>query len=77
MSTDARRWRPALLLAAIAGGLLWEGWRWWEFRQSRKAMAEIEQELEDGRHGTAARNLIALLARQTREQRFKRGRDGR
>jgi enediyne biosynthesis protein E4 len=63
MSTDARRWRPALLLAAIAGGLLWEGWTWWEFRQSRKAMAEIEEELEYGRHATAARKLIALLAR--------------
>jgi enediyne biosynthesis protein E4 len=64
MSTGARRWRPVLLLAAIAVGLLWGGWKWWEFRRHRKAMAEIEAELEDGRHGTAARKLIALLARQ-------------
>jgi enediyne biosynthesis protein E4 len=62
MSTGARRWSP-LLLAAIVGGLLWGGCKWWEFRRHRQAIAEIEEELEDGLHGAAARKLIALLTR--------------
>jgi len=53
-----------LLLALIAGGVLWGGWKWWEVRRYRRAMAEIEEEIENGLHGTAARKLISLLARQ-------------
>src|SRR5207248_2545651 len=44
--------------------LSWAGWKWWEVRRSRRALAEIEEEIDNGRHGTAARKLIALLARQ-------------
>src|SRR5271163_1838827 len=64
MSTGAWRWRRVLLLAAIAGGMLLGGWKWWELRRHRKAIAEIEEELEEGRPGTAARKLISLLTRQ-------------
>src|SRR3954470_22511382 len=65
VSQSARRWGLLLLLAVVAGGLLsWAGWKWWEVRRSRRALAEIEEEIDNGRHGTAARKLIALLARQ-------------
>ena len=64
MSGNAGRWRPVLLLALVAAGVLWGGWKWWEVRRYRRAMAEIEEEIANGRHGTAARKLISLLARQ-------------
>jgi enediyne biosynthesis protein E4 len=59
-----RPWRRALLLAIIAGAGIWGGWRWWEVRGARRAMAAIEGEIEHNRYGTAARQLLALLARQ-------------
>jgi enediyne biosynthesis protein E4 len=62
MSTGARRW-SRLLLTAIVGGLLWGGWKWWELRRHRQAIAEIEDELDDGLHGAAARKLTSLLTR--------------
>ena len=62
MSAGAGRWRLVLLLAGVAGGLLWGGWKWWEFRRYRRAMAEIAEEIESGLNGLAARNLEALLA---------------
>jgi enediyne biosynthesis protein E4 len=62
MSTGARRWSP-LLLAAVVGGLLWCGWRWWEYRRHRQSIAEIEDELDNGLHAVAARKLAALLTR--------------
>jgi tetratricopeptide (TPR) repeat protein len=64
MSAAAQRWRRALLLAAIAVGVLWGGWNAWAAWRHRKAIAEIEADLDDGRHATAARKLSALLARQ-------------
>ncbi len=51
-----------MLLAAIAGGVLWGGWKSWDVWRFRRAMAEIGVEFEDGRYGAAARKLIALLA---------------
>jgi len=56
------RFGRLLCLAAITGGLLWGGWRWWENRRYRRAMAEIQAQISNGRHNVAARNLIALLA---------------
>lgn len=56
------RFGRLLCLAAITGGLLWGGWRWWENRRYRRAMAEIQAQIHSGRHNVAARNLIALLA---------------
>src|SRR5262249_43580348 len=64
MSEAAGRWRPLLLTSLVIAMLLWGGWTWWEVRRYRRAMAEIEEEIENGRHGTAARKLVSLLARQ-------------
>ncbi len=52
-----------MLLTLVAAAVLWGGWKWWDVRHYRRAMAEIEEEMENGLHGTAARNLTALLAR--------------
>jgi enediyne biosynthesis protein E4 len=62
---NGRRWRWGLigLLTAVAVGLLGCGWRWWEVQRDREAMAEIEEEIENGRPGTAARDLAVLLGR--------------
>jgi predicted Zn-dependent protease len=64
LGTAARRWRRMLLLAALAGGVIWGGWRWWEVRSAHRAMAAIEEEIEHNRYGTAARLLLAMLDRQ-------------
>ena len=64
MSERARRWGPLLVLSVVVGGLLlWGGWRWWEVRRHRAEMAEIEEDMENGRHATASRKLNSLLAR--------------
>jgi len=62
MASIKRQWRLVLLLAIVALGLCWGGWKWWDFRRYRKAMSEIEEDIEAGRNGLAARNLVALLA---------------
>jgi thioredoxin-like negative regulator of GroEL len=62
MGAGARRYRSLLLLAVAAGALVWGGWKWWEVRRYRRAMAAIEEEIENGRHVPAARDLAALLA---------------
>jgi enediyne biosynthesis protein E4 len=64
MTGNAGRWRPVLLLALVAGGVLWGGWKLWEVQRHRRAMVEVGEEIANGRHGTAARKLISLLARQ-------------
>jgi enediyne biosynthesis protein E4 len=51
-----------LLLAVVAVSLIWGGWRLWELRRYRRAMAEIKQEIQAGRHGHAVRKLVALSA---------------
>ncbi len=63
MSGPVRRWRPILLLAAIAAGVTWGGWRAWDVRRHRRALAEVQEDMDHGRHGTATRKLVALLAR--------------
>lgn len=64
LGTGARRRRRMLLLAALAGCVIWGGWRRWEVRGSRRAMAAIEEEIEHNRYATAARQLLAVLDRQ-------------
>jgi enediyne biosynthesis protein E4 len=61
---DRRGRRPARWLAVIAGVLLfsWAGWRLWEVRRHRRAMAEAKAEIQVGRHGHAARVLLAQAA---------------
>ena len=56
------RWRRVLLLAVAAAGLIGGGWKLWEHRRYRRAMVEIKQEIQAGRHGHAARKLETLLA---------------
>ena len=59
MSRDARRWGKILLVAVVVGGSLWGVQRSWK---ARRAMAEVREEVEAGRHSTAAGKLIAFLA---------------
>src|SRR5689334_17885983 len=61
MSGLVRRWRPILLLAAIAAGVTWGSWRAWDVQRHRTALAEIQEEMDHGRHGTAVRKLNGLL----------------
>jgi thioredoxin-like negative regulator of GroEL len=62
MIQAGRPWRLVLVLAVGAVGLVWGGWKCWEVRRFRKAMAEIEADVDASRYGLAARNLAALLA---------------
>ena len=62
MVEGMRRWGLVLLLAAIAGGLVWGGWRALRMRRYRTALVEIRAQIQAGRHGAAVRNLAALLS---------------
>ena len=57
------RWAAVILPAIVIGGLSWCGWRWWDVRRYRDAMARIEDAMQTGRYAVAARDLSALLAR--------------
>jgi tetratricopeptide (TPR) repeat protein len=61
MVATGKQWRLIVLVAAAAGSLLFVGWRMWDVGRSRRAMAEIEQAMEAGRNGWAARELRAFL----------------
>ena len=62
MSVVTRRWKPVLLLVLVVGGLLSCGWRWVEVHQYKSALADAEDDIDNGRYGTAARKLNAFLA---------------
>jgi predicted Zn-dependent protease len=64
MNVVLRRWKPVLLLVLVVGGLLSCGWRCVEVHRYKSAMAEIEDDIDNGRHATAARKLTAVLAGQ-------------
>ncbi len=51
-----------LTLSVFTAVLFWGGWRSWEVRRYRKAMAQIDEEMEKDRNGLAARDLVALLS---------------
>jgi thioredoxin-like negative regulator of GroEL len=53
--------RLMLVLAVVAGGMAWGGRKSWEVMRYRRAIKEIEHDLEAGRYALAARNLDALL----------------
>src|SRR5947208_8681189 len=61
MSSEARRWTTIGLAAVAALGLFWGGWKWWENRRYKRAMADITADVEEGRYGTAGRKLTELL----------------
>ena len=63
MIGSGRRRSLLTLLVFVVAGLLWCAWRWWEVRRDRTAMAAIEEQIENGRYGTASQNLTTFLAR--------------
>ncbi len=52
-----------IMTALFIGGLCWCGWRWWNVRQFRDAMARIEDAMQNGHYALAGRDLWALRAR--------------
>jgi enediyne biosynthesis protein E4 len=56
------RWSAIILSAIAVGGLGWCGWRWWDVRRNRNAMAVIDDAIRHGRYATATRDLSALLS---------------
>jgi enediyne biosynthesis protein E4 len=56
-----RLWRLGLLVV-VAVGLIWGGWRWWNLAQYRRALAEVQKEIQAGRHGHAKLKLREVSA---------------
>jgi enediyne biosynthesis protein E4 len=56
-----RLWRLGLLVV-VAVGLIWGGWRWWNLARYRRALAEIQKEIQAGRHGHARLKLREVSA---------------
>jgi enediyne biosynthesis protein E4 len=56
------RWGRMLLLALVLLGVFLVGQRWWAARGYRLAMADIQIQIDNGRHSIAARKLTELLA---------------
>jgi tetratricopeptide (TPR) repeat protein len=52
-----------LLVLAVAGGLVWCGWKWWDTLRDRVALARVLDDMQVGRHGAAAHQLTVLLTR--------------
>ncbi len=61
MIRGVRRWMWVLVLAVVAGSA-YGGWRLMKAWRYRTALVEIRKQVQDGRHGVAARNLAAVLA---------------
>ena len=49
-----------IMTALFIGGVSWCGWRWWNVRQFRDAMARIELAMQNGHYALAGRDLWAL-----------------
>jgi predicted Zn-dependent protease len=62
MAWSQNRWKLVLSMSVLAIGLSWAGWRWWKVRRIRKAMAEIREQMQAGRHANAVQSLTTLLA---------------
>jgi enediyne biosynthesis protein E4 len=58
-----RRYRLIITLAVAVSLLLLGGWKWWQTRTYRRSMARIEDDIDQGLPAHAARELVALLAR--------------
>jgi thioredoxin-like negative regulator of GroEL len=61
MQRRGGRWSAVIVSTIIIGGLGWCGWRWWDVRRYRNAMAGIDDAMRHGRYATATRELSALL----------------
>jgi predicted Zn-dependent protease len=61
MGRRTSRWAAIILPAIVIAALAWCGWRWWEVRRDRDAMARIEKAMQAGRYAVAVRDLSALL----------------
>jgi len=59
---DARS-RRVLVLSVVAAGVFSSAWCWWQVKRDRQAIAEAREQIKAGLPGTAARKLIAILAR--------------
>ncbi len=55
------RWWAVIVSVMLVGGVGYSGWRWWDVRRHRNAMADIDDSMRHGRYATAARELSALL----------------
>ena len=64
MSGKTSQRMPVLLLFLVIGGACFGSWKWWDFHHHRQTMAEIESEIVSGLHGSTARKLTSILARQ-------------
>ena len=64
MSGKTSRRRPQLLLFLVVGGVFFSSWKWSEVQHHRQTLAEIENEIVSGLHGSAARKLKSILAQQ-------------
>jgi enediyne biosynthesis protein E4 len=62
MSRDARRWGTIVLVTVVVGGSVWLARRSYNAWRAWRTMVEVREEVEAGRHATAARKLIAFLA---------------
>ena len=62
MIDGRRRWGLTLSLGIFASITLWIAWASWSYRLARRAVAEARDDIEAGRHATAARKLSAFLA---------------
>ncbi len=61
MPRSRRPWRLGVLVI-VSAGLLWSGWRWWGVTQYRRTIAEIQKDIQAGRHGHARLKLAGVSA---------------
>jgi tetratricopeptide (TPR) repeat protein len=55
-------WKWLLPMGALVAALLGFGWRYWQVRRNREALAEAKADIRANRQTTAARKLADLLA---------------
>jgi tetratricopeptide (TPR) repeat protein len=61
MQKRGGRWTAVIVSVLVIGGLCGCGWRWWDVRRYKSAMAGIDEAIGHGRYATAARELSTLL----------------
>jgi enediyne biosynthesis protein E4 len=61
MRWGACRSSVIVLVTVVLVGLVWSGWRSLHVRRYRRSMAEVREEVQAGRYGTAQRKLAQIL----------------